>query len=68
MKDHKFDEIAKEKDLGIDKQPFSIRSGAGSYKRVPKMSGAININESYKSEEVVIKLYLAYKELISNII
>ena len=62
MKGHKLGEISKEKDLGIQINHKLSASDQvlEARKRALKMLGASNKNVSYKSEEVVTKLYMAY--------
>ena len=62
MDGHRLDRIEKEKDLGviINNKLSSSDQVVDSRKRALRMLGAINRNVSYKSEEVITKLYCAY--------
>ena len=62
MRGHKLGEISKERDLGIQiNQKLSASDQVlEARKRALKMLGAINRNVSYRSEEVVTKLNIAY--------
>ena len=62
MKGHKFEEITKETDLGvvITNKLSASDQVLEARRKALRMLGAINKNVSYKSEEVVTKLYNAY--------
>ena len=62
MKGHKLEEISKETDLGvvITNKLSASDQVLEARRKALRMLGAINKNVSYKSEEVVTKLYNAY--------